>query len=333
MAKEKVEKLDFTDTLKALEKTYGKGVVMQFGEKNKDEYDVISTGSLGFDLITGIGGFALGRMYELMGWEGTGKSTICGHAAANAQRLYPHKKVLYIDGEHALDKKYFKQLGVDVDVMWIAQPMTGEEGFDIAEKLIRTGEVSLCIIDSDTSLKPKSEIEGEAGDNAMGKKARLNSQMYPKIHNLGAKNGTCTIVVSQYREKIGVMFGNPTTTSGGHALKFYADGRIEVGKSLLKQDDEVYGSKTKVKFTKNKMYPPYRAIEFEIVFGKGINRTEEIIELGKELEIFKPWGEKIKFTDGTETSRTEFLKLLEDNEQYRLELETKIKTKYYEGKD
>lgn len=329
MAKEKVQQANFEEAIKLLEKEYGKGTVMTFGEKAKDEYDVISTGSLGFDLATGIGGFALGKMYELMGWEGTGKSTICGHATANAQKKFPNKHVLYIDGEHALDKKYFKMLGVDVDSMYLAQPTTGEEGFNIAEKLIRTGEISLCIIDSDTSLKPKSEIEGEAGDNAIGKKARLNSQMYPKLHTLAAKNGTCVIVISQYREKIGVMFGNPTTTSGGHALKFYSDGRIEVGKSLLKDGDDVYGSKTKIKFVKNKMYPPYKPAEFEIVFGKGIDRLTETIEMGNDLELFKKWGTKVKFEDGTSYEIDEFKQMLIDNPEFKEETENKIKEKYY----
>lgn len=329
MAKEKATIPNLEETLKQLEKDYGKGTVMKFGEKAKDEYDVISTGSLGFDLCTGIGGFALGKMYELMGWEGTGKSTICGHAAANAQKKYPTRNVLYIDSEHALDKKYFKNLGVDVDAMYLSQPTTGEEGFNIAEKLIRTGEFSLCIIDSDTSMKPKSEIEGEAGDNAIGKKARLNSQMYPKLHTLAAKNNTCIIVISQYREKIGVMFGNPTTTSGGHALKFYSDGRIEIGKSLLKDGDDVYGSKIKIKFVKNKMYPPYRPAEFEIVFGKGIDRITETIELGNDLELFKKWGEKVKFEDGTSYELAEFKTLLIDNPEFKQDIENQIKEKFY----
>jgi len=329
MAKAKQEssesKNKFQEALDKLNKAYGVGTVLALDSKTSGDYDVISTGSIGFDYITlGVGGFVKGRMYELMGWEGTGKSTICGHAAAECQKK--GGTVLYIDGEHAVDKKYFQALGVDTTKMLIAQPACGEEGFNIAMEMIGTGDIDLVIIDSDSSLIPKKVLDGEVGDSAIGKKAVLNSNAYPKLKTAAANNNVCIIVISQYREKIGVMFGNPTTTQGGHALKFYSDCRIEVSRSLAKDGDVNYGNITKVKATKNKMNPPYRLSNFEIVYGVGIDKLKEIMELGNEYEVFKKWGKTVTFND-TKYDLDEFSRMLTDNQEFYDELKASILNK------
>ena len=320
------------EALDKLEKTYGLGTVLALDSKTGGDYDVISSGSIGFDYITlGVGGFVKGRMYELMGWEGTGKSTICGHAAAECQK--GGGTVVYIDGEHAVDKKYFQQLGVDTTKMLIAQPACGEEGFNIAMELINSGEVDLVIIDSDSSLIPKKVLDGEVGDSAIGKKAVLNSNAYPKLKTAAANNNVCVIVISQYREKIGVMFGNPTTTQGGHALKFYSDVRVEVSRSLAKEGDVTYGNITKVKATKNKMCPPYRLANFEIVYGEGIDKLQEVLDLGNEYEVLKKWGKTITFNE-TKYDLEEFSNMLKDNQEFYNEIRdaivNKIKTAEHE---
>ncbi len=320
--KEEIEtkKSKLTEALESLNKKYGEGTILTLDSKTTGNYDLISTGSIGFDYITlGVGGFVKGKLYELMGWEGAGKSTICGHAVAECQKN--KGKVAYIDGEHAVDKKYFQSLGVNTEEMIIAQPSSGEEGFQIAMELINSGEVDLIIIDSDSSLIPKAVLDGEIGDSAIGKKARLNSGAYPKLKSALSENNTCLIVVSQYREKIGVMFGNPTTTQGGHALKFYSDCRIEVSKSLAKEGDVVYANTTKVKATKNKMSPPYRLSQFEVLYGKGIDRIKEVIELASEFEIIKKWGKSITLLDNgadgeTKYTEEEFKKYLEESNDF-----------------
>lgn len=315
------------EALDKLNKSYGVGTVLTLGNKSSGEYDVISSGSIGFDYITlGVGGFVKGKLYELMGWEGSGKSTICGHATAECQQK--GGKVLYIDGEHALDKNYFQAIGVNVDDLLIAQPSCGEEGFNIAMEMIGTGEIDLVIIDSDSSLIPKKVLDGEVGDSAIGKKAVLNSNAYPKLKSALSQHNVCVIVVSQYREKIGVMFGNPTTTQGGHALKFYSDVRIEVSKSLAKDGDDTYGNIVKVKATKNKMSPPYKVSSFDVVFGVGIDKVGEILELGNEYGIFKKWGKTITHKD-VKYDLEEFKTMLLDNEEFysmiRKEIHNKIK--------
>ena len=320
------------EALDKLEKSYGVGTVLALDSKTGGDYDVISSGSIGFDYVTlGVGGFVKGRLYELMGWEGTGKSTICGHAAAECQKA--GGTVVYIDGEHAVDKKYFQQLGVDTTKMLIAQPACGEEGFNIAMELINSGEVDLIIIDSDSSLIPKKVLDGEVGDSAIGKKAVLNSNAYPKLKTAAANNNVCVIVISQYREKIGVMFGNPTTTQGGHALKFYSDVRIEVSRSLAKEGDTTYGNITKVKATKNKMNPPYRLAQFEIVYGEGIDKLQEVLELGNEFEVLKKWGKTITFNE-TKYDLDQFSNMLKDNPEFYAEIRNaivnKIKTAEHE---
>jgi recombination protein RecA len=333
MAKSKQEssesKSKFQEAMDKLNKAYGMGTVLALDSKTEGKYDVISSGSIGFDWITlGVGGFVKGRLYELMGWEGTGKSTICGHVAAECQKQ--GGRVLYIDGEHAVDKNYFQALGVDTTKLLIAQPSCGEEGFNIAMEMINTGEIDLVIIDSDSSLIPKKVLDGEVGDSAIGKKAVLNSNAYPKLKTALSLHNVCVIVISQYREKIGIMFGNPTTTQGGHALKFYSDARIEVTKTGAKDGDVQYGNITKLKATKNKMCPPYRKCEFEIVYGQGIDRTKEMMELGNEFEVLKKWGKTITFRD-TKYDLEEFTAMLGDNEEFFNEIKDNIVLKIKEA--
>lgn len=319
---EAVSKGKFQDALDRLNKTYGIGAVLTFDNKSTGVYDVISTGSIGFDYITlGIGGFAKGKLYELMGWEGTGKTSVCGHATAECQKK--GGKVLYIDGEHALDKTYFQALGVDTTQLLIAQPSCGEEGFNIAMEMINTGEIDLVIIDSDSSLIPKKVLDGDVGESAIGKKALLNSNAYPKLKTALERNKTCVIVVSQYREKIGMMFGNPTTTQGGHALKFYSDCRIEISRTLAKEGDDVYGAITKLKATKNKMSPPYRKSEFEIIYGKGIDKIGEILELMNTFQIGKKYGKFMTYNE-IKYDLDNFKQLVLDNEEFYQELKIDI---------
>jgi len=333
MAKAKTETSGaskFQEALDKLNKTYGVGTVLALDSKTNGNYDVISTGSIGFDWFTlGTGGFVKGRMYELMGWEGTGKSTICGHAAAECQKK--GGTVLYIDGEHAVDKNYFQALGVDTTKMLIAQPACGEEGFNIAMEMINTGEIDMVIIDSDSSLIPKKVLDGEVGDSAIGKKAVLNSNAYPKLKSALSQHNVCVIVISQYREKIGVMFGNPTTTQGGHALKFYSDVRIEVSRSLAKEGDVTYGNITKVKAIKNKMSPPYRLSNFEIVYGEGIDKLKEMMDLINEHEIGRKYGKTMTYNE-TKYDLEEFKTMLMDNEEFFNEIKNKIINKLNEVK-
>lgn len=316
------------EALEKLDKQYGAGTVLTLENKTAGEYDAISTGSIGFDYITlGTGGFVKGKLYELMGWEGTGKSTICGHAAAECQKA--GGTVLYIDGEHAVDKNYFEALGVDTKKMLIAQPSCGEEGFNIAMEMINTGSIDLIIIDSDSSLIPKKVLDGEVGDSAIGKKAVLNSNAYPKLKTALAANNVCVIVISQYREKIGMMFGNPTTTQGGHALKFYSDVRIEVSKTGAKDGDVQYGNVTKVKCTKNKMSPPFRLSQFEIVYGMGIDKLKEIMELANDFELIKKWGKTITFGDNKYDAE-EFKAMLINDDKMFNGLKDKIVEKIFQ---
>lgn len=311
MAKKK-EQESLAETLKRLNKTYGEGAILGLNDKSPDKYETISTGSIGFDYkVLGVGGAVKGKLYELIGWEGTGKSTICGHLAANCQK--DGGKVVYIDGEHAVDKNYFRALGVNIDTLLFSQPSNGEEGFNIAIDTIDTGEVDLVIIDSDSSLLPKKIIDGDVGESAIGRKAKLNSDAYPKLKAKLVENNVCVIVISQYREKIGVMFGDPRTTQGGHALKFYSDCRIEISKSLSKDGDEVVGNLTKIKTIKNKTYPPYHKCEFDIVFGVGIDTKKEIMELANKLELGRKYGKTYTF-DGTKYLLDEFMEKLDDHE-------------------
>lgn len=313
-------KLD--EAMEKLNKSYGQGTVLTLDDKTTGNYEVISTGSIAFDYIAlGTGGFVEGKVYELMGWEGTGKSTICGHAAAECQKK--GGIVAYIDAEHAVDKHYFEALGVDTSKMLIAQPNCGEEGFQIAIDLIKTGEIKLLIIDSDSSLMPKKVVDGDMGDSAIGKKAVLNNGAYPKLKNACSDNNVCMIVISQFREKIGVMFGNPTTTQGGHALKFYSDNRIEVSKSLAKDGDEVYGNVTKIKVIKNKMSAPYKLCSFNIIYGLGIDKIGEMMDLLNDLELGRKYGQTFTFKEIKYPLET-FMSMLEDEKFFNEVRETII---------
>lgn len=324
MAKKK-EKESLDDTLKRLNKQYGEGAILTLNDNSVENYDVISTGSIGFDYhVLGVGGVVKGRLYEIIGWEGTGKSTVCGHITAECQKN--GGKVVYIDGEHAVDKHYFKALNVNIDEMLIAQPSCGEEGFQIALDTISTGEVDLVIIDSDSSLLPKSVIDGDVGDSAIGKKAKLNSSAYPKIKNQLVENNVCVIVISQYREKIGVMFGDPRTTQGGHALKYYADCRIDISRSLAKDGTDVVGNITKIKTIKNKTYPPYHKCEFDIAFGIGIDKKKELMDIANDLGLGRKYGKTYTF-DEQKYMLDEFKEKLDDSVFYN-ELRETIISKY-----
>jgi len=293
----KEEKLSLDEVVKNLNKKFGSGAVSNLGNIVSSDYDVIPSGSIGLDYgVLGIGGFARGKMYELMGWESSGKTTLCIHLVAACQRQ--GLKVAYIDGEQAIDKPYMEALGVNTDELLISQPSNGEEGFEIAIQLLNTGELGLLIIDSDSSLLPRAIIEGEAGEATIGKKARLNSECYPKIKLASSKNNTCVVVTSQFREKIGVLFGNPTTTQGGHALKFYSDCRLEISKTLGKDADKnPFCNITKLKSIKNRMYPPYKTCSFNVVYGRGIDFSQEILDLAVDLGIAKKWGQVITYKE------------------------------------
>lgn len=319
MAKKKEESSVFNATIEALNKKYGVGSVMTLSDRQpKTEYDVISTGSIGFDYqVLGVGGFVKGKLYELMGWEGTGKSTVCGHLAANCQK--EGGTVVYIDGEHAVDKNYFKALGVNTDKMLISQPSNGEQGFQIAMEMINTGEVDLVIIDSDSSLLPQKVIDGDVGDSAIGRKAILNSNAYPKLKNKLVDKNVCVVVISQYREKIGVMFGNPTTTQGGHALKFYADCRIEIKKTLTNaptdEDNNKIANVTKIETIKNKTAPPFKKCQFNIYYGLGIDRVGELMDAANDLELGRKYGDTYTFNK-IKYNLLEFKQMLIDDDVF-----------------
>jgi recombination protein RecA len=316
MSKKEEKATALQETMKKLEAKYGKGTVLTLETKPQSDLEVYSTGSIAFDHIAlGIGGFAKGKLYELMGWEGTGKSTICGHVTAECQRL--GGTVLYVDGEHAVDKKYFKQLGVNTETMLLSQPSHGEEGYNIALDMINSGGVDLVIIDSDSSLIPKKVLDGDIGDHAIGHKAKLNSSAYPKLKTALSENNVCVIVISQFREKIGVMFGDPRTTQGGHALKFYTDCRIEVKKTPIKEGNDVVGHKTTIKVLKNKMAAPFKIADFEIKFGVGIDKISEVINLLTKHKLGRKRLEEYTF-DGTKYKLEDFKQMfITDKDFYK----------------
>jgi len=321
---EKLSKLE--ETMSRLNKAYGAGSVISMGKKESGIYNVISTGSLGMDyVVLGVGGIVLGKMYEFMGWEGTGKSTLCGTLIANCQKAYPDKKVLCIDSEHAVDMNYFRKLGVDTDALLLNQPSYGEEGFNIAEELINTGEIALCVLDSDSGLIPKIVMEAAVGEQSkIGKKASLNSTSYPKLKIAAHNNNCAIIVVSQYREKIGQMFGDPTTTQGGHCLKFTADVRAQVSKTLIKAPDGELkpGNETKFKTIKNKMFPPYREHKFDILFGEGIDKFKETVNMAEELGIFERSGSWYSYNDQKVAQGFDnLLQFMRDNEDLYIDIQ------------
>ena len=319
------------DKLKALqaamdriEKNFGKGSIMKLGDENIQQIEVIPTGSLGLDVALGVGGYPRGRIIEIFGPESSGKTTLAIHAIAEAQKNGGIAAI--IDAEHAFDRFYAQKLGVDVNSLLIAQPDNGEQALEIADQLISSAAVDLVIIDSVAALTPKAEIEGDMGDNKVGLQARLMSQALRKLTATISKTNTTCIFINQLREKIGVMFGNPETTTGGNALKFYASVRIDIRKSTpVKDGEEVLGHLTKVKIVKNKVAPPFRKAEFDIMFGEGISKVGEIIDLGVEHGIIKKSGSWFSYGETKLAQGRDAVKqLLADNPELAEELEAKI---------
>ena len=322
-SQEKLKALQLT--LDKLEKSYGKGAVMKLGDSAVEPIDSISTGSIGLDIALGIGGVPKGRVIEIYGPESSGKTTLATHIIAEAQKTGGIAAI--IDAEHAFDKYYARKLGVDIENLLIAQPDNGEQALEIADNLIRSGAIDVIVIDSVAALVPKGEIEGEMGDSKMGLQARLMSQALRKLTGTISKTNCCCIFINQLREKIGIMFGNPETTTGGNALKFYASVRLDIRRmEQIKDADEVAGNRVKVKIVKNKVAPPFRIAEFDIMFGEGISKAGEIIDLGVDFNIIKKSGSWFSYGDtklgqGRDAVKT----LLLDNPDLMDELETKIK--------
>ena len=308
-----------------IEKTYGKGSIMKMGEEKIEEISVIPSGSIGLNAALGVGGYPRGRVIEIYGPESSGKTTLAIHAIAEAQKAGGIAAI--IDAEHAFDRFYAEKLGVDVETLLISQPDNGEQALEIADHLIRSGAIDIVVIDSVAALTPKAEIEGDMGDNKVGLQARLMSQALRKLTATISKTNTTCIFINQLREKIGVMFGNPETTTGGNALKFYASVRIDIRKSTqIKDGEDATGTRAKVKIIKNKMAPPFRKAEFDIMYGEGISKIGEIIDLGVEYEIVKKSGSWFSYGDTKLGQGRDAVKqLLQDNPELAEELEGKIR--------
>jgi len=317
-------------TLDKIEKDYGKGSVMMMNEKGDQVQEVISTGSIGLDMALGIGGLPKGRVVEIYGPESSGKTTVAIHVIAEAQKKGGICAI--IDAEHAFDSSYAQKLGVDVDNLLISQPDYGEQALEIADRLILSGALDVVVIDSVAALVPKSELEGDMGDSKMGLQARLMSQALRKLTATISKTNTICIFINQLREKIGVMFGNPETTTGGNALKFYASVRLDIRRiAQIKDGDEAVGNRVKVKVVKNKVAPPFRAAEFDIIFGGGISKVGEIIDLGVELGIVGKSGSWFNYNnDKLGQGRDTVKQLLTDNPELANEIEAKIREKVKE---
>ncbi|MFZ9451202.1 MAG: recombinase RecA [Bacteroidia bacterium] len=323
ISSEKLKALQLT--LDKLEKTYGKGTIMILGDSQIEHMEAISTGSLGLDVALGIGGLPKGRIVEIYGPESSGKTTLATHAIANVQKQGGIAAI--IDAEHAFDRFYAEKLGVNTENLLISQPDNGEQALEIADNLIRSGAIDLVVIDSVAALTPKAEIEGEMGDSRMGLQARLMSQALRKLTGTISKTGCCCIFINQLREKIGIMFGNPETTTGGNALKFYASVRLDIRRiSQLKDGENVTGNRVRVKVIKNKVAPPFRQSEFDIIFGEGISRVGEIIDMGVEKGVIKKAGawfsyEDTKLGQGRDAVKALFI----ENPDLAEEIEQKIK--------
>jgi recombination protein RecA len=320
--KEKLKALQLT--IDKIDKDYGKGTIMRMGEKPTNDVPTIASGSIGIDLALGIGGYPRGRVIEIFGPESSGKTTLAIHAIAEAQKV--GGIAAFIDAEHAFDRFYAEKLGVDIENLLISQPDNGEQALEITDSLIRSGAVDIIVIDSVAALTPKAEIEGDMGDSKMGLQARLMSQALRKLTANINKTNTCCIFINQLREKIGVMFGNPETTTGGNALKFYASIRVDIRKNQqLKEGEEIMGNRTKVKIVKNKLAPPFKKAEFDIMYGEGISKIGEIVDLGVELEIIKKSGSWFSYGDTKLGQGRDAVKnLLRDNPELSKELEDKI---------
>ncbi|MBS7319154.1 recombinase RecA [Prevotella sp. P3-120] len=307
-----------------IEKEYGKGSIMRMGDEQIENVDVIPTGSLNLDLALGVGGYPRGRIIEIYGPESSGKTTLAIHAIAEAQKA--GGIAAFIDAEHAFDRFYAQKLGVDIDNLWISQPDNGEQALEIADQLIRSSAIDILVVDSVAALTPKKEIEGDMGDSAVGLHARLMSQALRKLTATIAKTNTTCIFINQLREKIGVMFGNPETTTGGNALKFYASVRLDIRRvSPIKEGDQVIGNQVRVKVVKNKVAPPFRKAEFEITFGEGISKVGEILDLGVQYNIIQKSGSWFSY-DGQKLGqgRDAVKQLMKDNPELCEELEAKV---------
>ena len=312
-------------TMEKLDKTYGKGAVMKLGDSPVEKVEVIPTGSITLDLALGVNGYPKGRVVEIYGPESSGKTTLAIHAIAEVQKQ--GGIAAFIDAEHAFDQFYAKKLGVDIDNLLISQPDNGEQALEIADNLIRSGAIDLIVVDSVAALTPKAEIEGEMGDSQMGLQARLMSKALRKLTASINKAGCCCIFINQLRDKIGVMFGNPETTTGGNALKFYSSIRIDIRKAAqIKEGEEVMGNRVKVKIVKNKVAPPFRKAEFDIMYGEGISKVGEVIDLGVELNILKKSGSWFSYGETRLGQGRDAVKsLIYDNPELMEELEIKIK--------
>jgi recombination protein RecA len=321
--KEKLKALQLT--LDKLEKTFGKGAIMKMGDAAVENVEVIPTGSLSLDIALGIGGLPKGRIIEIYGPESSGKTTLTLHAIAAVQKA--GGIAAFIDAEHAFDRSYADKLGIDTENLLISQPDNGEQALEITENLIRSGAIDIIVIDSVAALTPKSEIEGEMGDSKMGLHARLMSQALRKLTGTINKTGCCCIFINQLREKIGVMFGNPETTTGGNALKFYASVRLDIRRiGQIKEGDQVIGNRTRVKVVKNKVAPPFRQAEFDIMYGEGVSKIGEIVDLGVEHNIIKKSGSWFSYGDTKLGQGRDAVKgLLFDNEELTTEIEDKIR--------
>lgn len=323
---EKLEKLKVLQaTLSKIEKSYGKGSVMKLGDRTMEQVDVIKTGSLALDIALGVGGLPRGRVVEIYGPESSGKTTLAIHCIAEAQKS--GGIAAFIDAEHAFDSVYAQKLGVDVDNLYISQPDNGEQALEIAENLISSGAIDIIVIDSVAALTPKSEIDGEMGESKMGLQARLMSQALRKMTSTISKTKCCCIFINQLRDKIGVMYGNPETTTGGNALKFYASVRLDIRKvQTLKEGDTPYGNHVRVKIVKNKVAPPFKQVEFDLIFGEGISKLGEIIDIAVDHDIIKKSGSWFSYGDTKiGQGRDSVKQLLQDNPELEQEIEEKVR--------